>query len=289
MNNLIKLSAWIAAGCLPFAFAQADLPTFEGFDYTNGSALIQGSGPDGAGGTGWNNRWTGSGTATIITTDDAISFTDGNGVVYGSGNSVAFSGASTQNAASRTFASSTNTSGADIYFSFIFQVTNGSTTGVINSGSFMSVGVLDSNISVAVDNFAVITSGRVGARVNNVTERIMDTPITYQTTFLVVGKLSGWEDGVYKTMTVWLNPTIADENNTSISITASSTTGADGYRGVIFRTYNLDASGDVFHYDDLRMGSSWDTVVIPEPANGALYGLLGIVLLGGVLFGRKRR
>jgi hypothetical protein len=289
MNHLIKLSAWIAAGCLPLAFAQADLPTFEGFDYTNGSALIQSSGPDGAGGTGWNNRWTGSGTATIVTTDDAISFTDANGVVYGSGNSVAFSGASTQNAASRTFTSSTNTTGADIYFSFIFQVTNGSTTGVINSGSFMSVGVLDSATAVAVDNFAVITSGRVAARVNNQTAKLLDTPIVYQTTYLVVGKLGGWNGTTYNEMTVWLNPTLADENNTSISVTASSTTGADGYRGVIFRTFGLDSSGDVFHYDDLRMGSSWDAVVIPEPANGAFYGLLSLVLLGGVLFGRKRR
>lgn len=143
-NNYHK---FIFASCITLISASAsmlhaDLPAFEGFDYTNGSALIQPTGSDGNGGIGWTNRWTGSGLATVVTTSETITFTDGNGNTYGGGNSVSFSGGSTQNAATRTFLASNDTSGGDVYFSYILQVADGVSTGNISSSAFMSVGIL---------------------------------------------------------------------------------------------------------------------------------------------------
>ena len=270
------------------ASLRAALPAFDGFEYTTGDQLTSSNDADGNGGTGWTNRWTGSGTAAVVSTASGISYTAGDGASYGSGSALAISGGSTQNAATRTFLAANDTSGTDVYFSYIFQVTNGSTTGTIPSGSFMSVGILDSATNVAVDNFAVIAASKLGARTNNSTVSV-NTSLQYATTYLVVARLGGWDGDSYTETTVWLNPNQGDIANTSVSGTSiSATGGADGFRGIVFRTNTLGS--DVYTYDDLRIGASWDSVVltaIPEPSSVAAAAGLGALVFG--VMARRRR
>lgn len=265
----------------------AALPAFDGFEYTPGDQLTSSNDSDGNGGTGWTNRWTGSGTATVTSSSTGISYTSGDGATYGSGHSLTFSGGSTQNAATRTFLAENNTTGVDVYFSYIFNVTNGSTTGVIPTTSFMSVGILDATFAVAVDNFAIIGNSKLGARTNNTTASI-NTNLQYGTTYLVVGRIHGWDGDSYTQTTVWLNPNSDDFANSSISATSTNASGgADGFRGITFRTNALGS--DVYSYDDLRVGATWDSVVVavPEPASAAA--AASAAALAICLVARRRR
>lgn len=287
LASVLRTSALALCAVGSLTSLHAALPAFDGFSYTAGDSLIGSIDADGNGGTGWTNRWTGTGTATVVTTASGISHISGDGAVYGSGNALAFSGGSTQNAATRTFLSANDTSGTDVYFSYLLQITNGATTGTIPSGSFMSVGILDSSTSVSVDNFAVIAASKLGARTNNSTASI-NTSLQYATTYLVVARLGGWDGDSYTQTTVWLNPDHDDIATASISATSTSASGADGFRGIVFRTNAL--GGDVYTYDDLRVGASWDSVVlaaaIPEPSSAAVAAGLGA--LGFGMIGRRR-
>ncbi len=279
--GLVLLSAIVTS--------HAALPAYDGFEYTPGDSLTSSNDADGNGGTGWTNRWTGSGIATVTTSSTGISFTDANGATYGGGNALTFSGGSTQNAASRTFLATNDTGGADVYFSYIVNITNGTTSGTIPSGSFMSVGVLDNSFSVSVDNFAIIGGSKLGARTNNITSSI-NTNLQYDTTYLVVSRLHGWDGDSYTETTVWLNPTQGDFANTSVSATATSATGgSDGFRGITFRTNSLN--GDVYAYDDLRVGTDWNSVVaaVPEPSTSAALAGLGALCAGFITRRFRRR
>ncbi|MGZ0655696.1 cell wall anchor protein [Coraliomargarita sp. W4R72] len=290
MKNLIKkyprfLQSLVVGSSLVAGSLYADLPAYDGFDYTADATLFPDPATsDGAGGTGWTNRWTGSGLATVETSATVVSFTDGDGNVYGGGSSVAFSGGSTQAAAARTFLAANDTSGADIFFSYVLRITDGVETGDIVNGPFMSVGILDTASSVSVDNFSIIASGQLGARTNNSTS-LLSGKLQYGESYLVVGRLSGWDGDSYNTTTVWLNPNSDDIDNTLISTSSTDVGGgADGFRGLVFRTASLDTT--VFNFDDVSVGSTWDAVVIPEPSDSSA--ALGFIGLLAAMFLRRR-
>lgn len=282
-----RLPVTVLVALASLAPLHAALPAYDGFEYTPGVSLIGSNNADGSGGSGWTSRWSGSGAATVAGTSAGISYTAADGSVYGSGNALSFSGGSTQNAATRPFLAANDTSGADVYFSYVFQVTNGTATGTIPSASFMSVGIIDSSFAVATDNYAVIANSKLGARTNNATVSI-NTNLQYGATYLVVARMHGWDGDSYTSTTVWLNPEADDFANASVSATSTSTGGgADGFRGITFRTNALN--GDVYSYDDLRVGASWDSVVlssVPEPSAAA--GLAGLVTLGVAAVSRRR-
>ncbi|MDR1284273.1 MAG: cell wall anchor protein [Opitutaceae bacterium] len=275
LRNAILPGAIITAGSLVLPFHAAAMSAYENFDaYAVDATLLDGVG---TGGAGWTSAWSGTGTATVAVSATAITKTI-DGFTYGGGNSLAISGNSSTNAAQRLFANPQLTDGTDIYVSFLAQYTDGTSTGAVATGPFISVGLLDSSNSTAVDNFVLLNSanGQVGARVNNVSTSIAATTyqLIYDTPVLVVARFSGWDaiENHYTTTTVWVNPTGADLGNTGISVTATSTAaGSDGAGGLIIRTYNLDAATVLL--DDLRVGTTWTSVValsIPEPGSCAL-------------------
>lgn len=267
----------LAAGSL-----YADLPAYDDFDYTTNTTLASANG-----GSGWNSAWTTSTAVTVESTATTVSFTDGDGNVYGGGNSVAFSEKAgspngSQNAASRSFLSveDTNQTGDDFFFSYVINVTdsaNASATGAV-AGSFVSVGVLDSDFNVSNDNSIAFRNGRVSARGNGAETSLAGAGglLQYGTSYLVVGRLSGWDGNSYNTTTVWLDPNSDDFGNSTISVSNTSTDGGDGFRGITFRTYQLGTN--VFNFDDIRMGETWDAVVIPETSSaGVGVGLVGLM------------
>ncbi|MDR1279680.1 MAG: cell wall anchor protein [Opitutaceae bacterium] len=269
----------LASGHLASAGLHAALLAYDDFAYETGSTLITAG--NGNGGTGWFGKWSGGGIATVESSATAITYSSA-GITYGGGNSMSISGSTgTQNAATRAFSETTISNGSDIFFSFIVSVTGGTAGQAISASSFISVSLLDSGFSTASDNGIILNGSFLGVRVANTTKSTTDT-LLYGKTYLVVGRFSGWNETTktYQQTSVWLNPVSTDFTDTasgtvvattgyaSISVATSTGTGSDGYRGVTLRTNALGTN--VYLFDDLRIGTTWDDVVIPnipEPAS----------------------
>ncbi|QYY36107.1 hypothetical protein [Ruficoccus sp. ZRK36] len=271
--------------------AQADLVAIDDFDsYTSGTAI---GGQNG--GTGWAYSWTnGSGLATVEVSSKSLTY-DLEGHTLGGGNSLMFTGGNTQNATQRAAFTSADTSGQDYYVSFLFQVVGaeGETSGQAGGNNTITMAAKGENYDAINDNLLFVNgaNSKTQAR-NNGDDSSVETVLNYGQTYLAVVKYTGWNStaGVYETTTVWLNPTTSDENTTSSSITATVTTpgeGSKGFQGIGVRTYFNDAGADVY-IDDLRVGTSWDSVVaIPESRSTSV--LLGLAALSLLVFGLRRR
>lgn len=287
--NLLPLAS-LAAGLftLPTTGLQAAILAYDGFDYETGSIITPSSTANGNGGTGWTSRWNSAADnpATVVTTDKNISYT-AEGVTYGGGNAMSVSGANTVRAAERVFSPTVVTTGADIYFSFVIQITGG-TAGEAVSGGFLSVSLFDTGFSAVQDNGITFSGANAGARVDNQTKNVT-TALTYGTTYLVVGRFSGWDadSKTYQQTSVWLNPASDGFIDTPVgsivttssyaSVSTDTGVGSNGYRGVILRTNSLGSN--VYIIDDIRIGTGWDDVVlttVPEPATAAFLSALGV-------------
>lgn len=245
------------------------------------------------GGTGWAYAWTvGSGIDVHQVSSKTVTYTLG-GFTYGGGNSLMFTGGSTQNSTQRATFTSADKSGQTYYSSFVFTIEGpvGTETGTATGNNTISMLAKGDNFSATTDNALFINGANSKTQARNSDQLAsVDTLIQYGVTYLAVVRYSGWDAtaGVYETTTVWLNPTTTDENTSEASITASVTTdnaGSEGFQGVAFRTYFTNSANKVY-IDDLRVGTTWDSVVIPEPGTWALglsAGVLAIALL------RRRR
>ncbi|WP_043589474.1 hypothetical protein [Geminisphaera colitermitum] len=235
------------------------------------------------GGTGWKGAWD-SQVATTSIADKLLTYTLGD-FTYGGGKSLAVSGANATSAGTRDI-TSVVTNGADVYVSMLFQVVQANNAdGTITANHFTSWSPRDGTFTAASDNTLLLgSSTKAGARVNNQNKTIT-TDLQYNTTYLVVVRFSGWAEDAgggnfsYKTTTTWLNPTAADLTSTDSSIVATITSTAGGstaFNGLQLRTNSL--STDTYYFDDIRIGTTWNDVVlstVPEPATHALILALG--------------
>ncbi|MDP0495537.1 MAG: hypothetical protein Q7Q73_04955 [Verrucomicrobiota bacterium JB024] len=245
------------------------------------------------GGTGWAYAWTvGSGIDVHQVSSKAVTYTLGD-FTYGGGNSLMFTGGSTQNSTQRATFTSADQSGQTYYSSFVFTIEGptGEETGTATGNNTISMLAKGNNFSATTDNALFVNGANSKTQARNSDQLAsVDTLIQYGVTYLAVVRYSGWDAtaGVYETTTVWLNPTTTDENTSDAAIVASVTTdnaGSEGFQGLAFRTYFTNSANKVY-IDDLRVGTSWDSVVIPEPgtwAFGLSAGVLAIALL------RRRR
>lgn len=241
----------------------AELLAYEPFDYAVGANLI-----GQPGGSGWAAAWTGSGGASVTISSTPAVYSLGT-AIYGGGNNLRVSGGNTVTAAARQIATTAfHAGGDDLYVSFVFRVTGGS--GALVANRFTSWSSLDDAFSATVDNTAVLNlSGKAGARVNNQTQ-LIDAALNYDTTYLLVVRFGGWDGAAYRSTRTWLNPGFYDASATSAAVTASITQsagGSTGFRGINLRTNGL--STDVYHFDDIRIGTAWHDVVpkgAPAPA-----------------------
>src|SRR5690606_19365844 len=85
----------------------------------------------------------------------------------------------------------------------------------------------------------------------------------YGQTGRFVVKYTGWNGTRYCSTQVWLNPAPADETSTNSAITRTtplSSGGSEGIRGLLVRTFGLNATS--YHLvDELRVGHTWAAVV----------------------------
>jgi len=282
-------AALVSAGVLAcLTRSEAVLVAYDGFDYTVGESII---GQDG--GTGWNpsSAWAGnnpgSGTVTRSISSTSITY-DLNGFTYGGGTSLEIGGANLTRVADRTVNTASLTTGQDIYFSYVVQAQGGA--GDLSSTAFSAWYTRDSGGISTTDDNAFITGnlGKVAARANSATTTNGALTLQYNTTYLIVGRISGWDEGAqaYRTTSVWLNPDL-DDFGTPSAVATGTTGGTGAFVGTVLRINGLESSGTTFLFDDMRIGTSWDAVVIPEPGTAGLLVMAATGLL--LVRGRGRK
>lgn len=282
MNSPIKLPkntaflSVLAATLLTlasFGSAHAVLLAYDGFAYTAGESIIGQNG-----GTGWTVAWAGNPSTTVIREISSTSITYNlNGFTYGGGNSLMIGGSNLTRVADRSVITTGVTTGQDIYFSYIFQAQGA--TGDLASGAFTGWYTRDSTgINTTTGNaFLSGNLQKVSARTAGTTTSGTSI-LQYGTTYLMVGRISGWDGTSYKTTSVWLNPDL-DDLGTPTATATSATGGIGAFVGTVLRLNGLEASGSTFYFDDMRVGTTWDAVVIPEPGVSTLLALTGLGLL----------
>ncbi|MGE9289537.1 MAG: hypothetical protein ACQKBT_01020 [Puniceicoccales bacterium] len=246
------------------------------------------------GGAGWTTAWSTPGATTVEVSSETLSYSSDGGT-YGGGNSIMLTGDSDVNAAFRSV--TVDTSGQDYYASFVFKIEGptGTETGNVEPLHGFTLAALGSNNAYDGNGsmgFLNPGSPRIEARNGGQYSTLDIGALQYSTTYLMVVKYTGWDavDGVYETTQVWLNPSESDEFSVDPTITVSATsdgTGSDQYGGVGMRFLNSGAGGDhKLYMDDLRIGTSWSSVAIPEP--GASSFLLSIAVVGLIAISRRR-
>lgn len=291
MKTLPLRSASLALLAITAGTVHAASLAYDDFNYTAGTVINNSSSANG--GDGWQGPWSGnSSLVTVVGSATTLTYNDG-ALTYGGGNSMSVSGGNSQNAAARAFSATTLKDGSDVYFSFLIRIVdtaNPNKTGVVDAGSFLSVSLLDSGFQPASDNGIIFAGSSFGARVGNINSTV-STSLQYGTTYLVVGRFSGWDSGsqTYQQTSVWLNPTHEDFVETSFgskvaganyaSISSTTTLGSDGYRGITLRTHEIGTT--VYLIDALQIGTTWNDVVlstIPEPSSAAsVFGFAALV------------
>jgi hypothetical protein len=265
MNTKQRLTILLTAAALSAGVVRADVlisENFSGFDTGN----IDGQ-------NGWSVSGNSESQHTIIS--GGLSFTSGDVVHNGGTQKIRING-TTQQYASTTFTSQ----GGDIYFSFLFSHV---------AGNFFMLGLTEgaptdaSNLAgagVLRDNEPRV-GGRIGSNVFSPDTRVDSTNVAFSTG-LIVGKLSKSDsEKNYDTFSFLVNPNSLDEPETWTR-TITRDTGLENVDTLWFRA---GSSGtQTFHVDMIRVGTTFDAVVIPEPGTLALVG----IALGSLLLFRRR-
>lgn len=252
--------------------SRAAIIAYDGFEsYTTGAALVG----QGSGGTGWPTDWAGLTNPQV----SSASLTYSSGTVSHNGGSKAMGVTNTNNNSllSRSFAAQTGT----VYFSFLVRVpTNADWTGNEFFQFFVSDDTDNSN-SGAIGDMNTGGSGFQARVTSNGTTNTTGSNSVYNLnqTYLLVGKFSksGVNASNYDTMDLFVNPTSLTE-----PVTPTSTTGSNSLISSVthfgLRTLNI-TDGDSFLFDEVRVGSSFASVVVPEPGSCVLLGLGTLSLL----------
>jgi hypothetical protein len=264
LMNRIVLGAAVAAVAWTQT-AQAELIAYEGFDYADGTPLVD---PDSGvglnGGTGWAAAWGGAALNTVLS--------PGFGTTAGSylttGNRLDLNGSNSGNL--RTLTSSPDSFGSTLYFSFIADIDSGNYAG-------LSLFEDDTETLFVGKTFDAANWGiDIGGTGVNTT-----TPTSTQSLLVVrldFGAATTTNPGDSTLIRMYVNPAVGTEPMLAdASITKLNFT-FDGIR-VQAGSEAVDGA-----FDEIRLGTTYaDVAVVPEPAS------LGLVAAGGaLLLGRRR-
>jgi len=252
---------------------RAAIVASDGFDYTVGSQLGGNNG-----GTGWAGAWSSVASVTVqnasppLSVNPAVRLTQNN-----------------SNAAYRSLGSSF--AGNEVFVGFTFQFNSGSITNNDFMGLWFDNAATGDHTSVpniglkaelgpgGTDYFVRVT-GTGGSWSQAVQAQIGQT-------VEIVGRL--WKSGASATFnnySLWINPDYNALGAPDVTATGAGSLSQFGIVGI--RTVNLSGS-DALFIDDLRLGTTWGDVVVPEPAALVIWLVLGMGSWLGLRIARRRR
>jgi len=246
--------------------ASAAVTVYEGFDYA-GASDVAGE----TGGTGWSGAWSiTGGSPTVVAAYDGVSLS--NTAFTGAGFSPV--GGSLKNdhdanGAQRSFANAIDleADGA-VYFSYLISMSEPT--------------VRDDVTFIGSDSppFEVRLSNEVAATGGSGTFQSVNLGLTAGTTYFVVGKITTSAAGndfmsakVYASGDT-VSATEEFDVTSAGSAVGGTLTGIQFYQGD-----SANNDGDPTTYDEFRLGTTWQSVAVPEPASLALMGLGGLLML----------
>lgn len=259
----------MVAGCVQVA--RAELITYEGFDYTSGQAVSGLSG-----GSGWLGGWAVDSGSPVV---GSSGLSDAN-ALPSTGLSTTLSVAQIRRSLDRdgvwaSFTESSKIGGGSIddvvYGSLLVSSANWTASRYI----FSLYDAFGGGEVIRMQQTAEGSGFRLTDASNNVLDNGGSVPgLTGSDTVLLVWKVD-FNANADDQMTLWVDPT--SESSSSISLSTATDLGFNQ-----FQVRNL-AGGEFV--DEIRFGTTFDAVAIPEPA---MFGLLLATLSGAVLLRRRR-
>ncbi|WAC18729.1 PEP-CTERM sorting domain-containing protein [Luteolibacter sp. SL250] len=276
-----SLGLWTVSLGVPTA--DAALVAYDGFAGYADGALAGNNG-----GTGWSNAWATASGATVNVAANGLSYNAGSITVGGNSQAVSIlNDSNSGSVATRQFATITS---SEVWFSLLVQPNGadgndfiqlyvGTNNNFSNSGA---VGDLNSNNN---NNY---WGARIRAGAGDSGTSSSGTALSNGNTTFLVARISTdgttGAAGTYDKIELWVNPTSTTLGTADAfvdgSLDLATTTGIDWF-GI--RTVNLDA-GDNFIFDEFRVGTTLESVVVPEPGTISLT----LALAGALAFRRRR-
>jgi len=282
MQN-VKLTLLTAASLLMATVGSAALVAADDFE-SYGTGSLSG----GNGGTGWQNTWTSNSTTVV---DGGLSYSNGSVNVNGGSRSISVTSTSNNNILRQFDGAGT---GNEVYFSFLFQMASGEGPEFFNVSlnSIEQTGTDANKNSPGQIGDLDTGSFDFGARMAR--NGGDSSGISYGTgqTHLLVGRISnaGTSDATganYDLVELWVDPDSSFLGTPDAFVDSNTTgTAVGSLQYINMRTANV-GSGDDLRYDEFRIGTSADSVVIPEPSTMALFA--GSLLVFGLTAVRRRR
>jgi len=261
--------------------AQASVTVYEGYDYAAGSLTSSNNG-----GSGWDGAYYFAGSAGEPTVSTVIAGSLDNDAynLSSEGNYISVAG---NGLYTRTLDNSINISSGTttMYFSYLMEATSTTTTG--NNFNYLSMNV-DGGQAGLLTGLRYFGAG--GTPDLRLTSAVGGGGVSYgdalafNTTYFIVGRLN--YDGTNLTILSSAFDTSAPASTEPLIWDTEASRLASEYGvGAVIDQLRVRAGSDGgLLFDELRMGTTYESVAVPEPSqSGLLFGLVGAL----VLFSRR--